>query len=166
MNLNRIFRCFEPLPTIIVLVVALPFLIIGLSEARQAQLLLDSYAATTGTIIGNDYLSRTDALNNAKTYWSYHPVVSFRTSAGAEITFTDQVGSYPAEYAVGDAVDVRYQPETPQEARVYRWINLWFSPLLFIALGLLPILTLIGWTLWRDVRAERKIQAERQARWG
>ena len=35
----------------------------------------------------------------------------------------------------------------------------------FLAIGLLPLLGLLGWAIGREVRATRRIQAARQARW-
>ena len=38
-------------------------------------------------------------------------------------------------------------------------------PTIIVLVVALPFLGLAGWTLWREVRATRRIQAARQARW-
>jgi hypothetical protein len=128
MNLSRFFRMFEPLPTIIILVVALPFLIIGLVEARKAQVMINNSATALGRVIDNAYLSRKDASDSTRLYWSYHAVVRFVADNGGEFTFTDRVGSYLADHAIGDAVEVLYDPKNPQDATIRRWASIRMGP--------------------------------------
>lgn len=164
MKLANIFRIFDPLPTIIILAVSLPFLVIGLNEARKAQLMVRNYNTVSGTVIDNDYMSRTDPQDISRIYWLYFPVVSFTTADGNLYIFTQGGGSDPPAYEVGEAVEVLYNPENPHDATISSWVNVWMVPMIFIAVGSLPILGLIGWSIWRYVRAERRFQAARQER--
>jgi len=163
MKLDNLFRLFEPLPTIIILVVALPFLFIGFTELRKAQSMTSKFTTTTGAVTGTDFLRNVDAEDSSKSSWTIHPKVSFTTPQGQEISFTDSVGSYPAEYEVGDKVEVLYNPQNPQEATIKNWQQVWFAPLWITAIGFLPILGLLGWASWRYVQAERRMKASRKA---
>jgi hypothetical protein len=165
MKLHYIFRLVEPMPTIIVLAVALPFLYIGFIEIRKAQTKIRNFTNSTGVVIGNDYLSTTDPEDSARISWAYYPVVRFTTTQGREFVFTDGVGTYPPDYEVGDAVDVLYNPQNPRDATIKNWLRVWFAPLWITAIGFLPILSLIGWMIWKYVQAERLMKAARASRW-
>ena len=164
MKLRNIFRLVEPIPFIIILAVALPFICIGLSEAWKAQVMLKSFIGVRGIVVGNDYLSTTDLQDSAKVSWAYHPVVRFTTVEEREFVFTDGVGTIPADYDVGDEVEVLYNPEDPQDATIKNWKRVWFGPLWIIAIGILPILGLIGWIVWQYVQAERMLINSRNSR--
>jgi hypothetical protein len=160
MKLRILFRLVEPLPVIIVLVVALPFLFIGIWETVKAQSMIKNFTSTQGTVIGNDYLSTTDPEDSAKVSWAYYPIVRF-AAQGRQFSFTDGVGTYPSEYEVGDEVEVLYNPEDPYDATIKSWKRVWFGPIWITTIGLLPILGLIGWTVWQYVRGERMLRESR-----
>ena len=77
MRLPSMFRILSPIPTLLILVVTLPFLFVGLSETWKVQEMVKHLSTAPGTVVGNDYQSRTDPQDSAKTYWLYHPVVRF-----------------------------------------------------------------------------------------
>lgn len=164
MKIHNFFRLFEPLPTIIILAVAVPFLFIGITQLCKAQSMIENFTTTRGTVIGTDFLRNVNPQDNSNSSWTIHPKVSFTTSQGEEISFTDPVGSYPADYEVGDKVEVLYNPKNPQEATIKNWKQIWFAPLWITVIGLLPILGLLGWVTWRYVQAERRNQASRKPR--
>ncbi len=164
MKLSNISRLFEPLPTIIILAVSLPFLIFGLNEVHKARVMVQEFVLASGTVIDNEYRSHTDPEDSARSYWAYYPVVSFTTAQGYLHIFTDGEGSYPPAYEVGETVEVLYNPDDPLDATINSWMSIWMGPLLFTTIGLLPVLGLVVWAVWRYVRAERQFQAARQAR--
>lgn len=164
MILKNIFRMFDPLPTLIILAVALPFLIIGLVEVHKARVMVQEFVTASGTLIDNEYRSHTDPEDSARVYWAYYPVVSFTTAQGYLYIFTDGEGSDPPTYKVGEAVEVLYNPDDPRDATIHSWMSIWMGPLWITVIGLFPILGLIGWSVWRYVRAEMQFQAARQAR--
>jgi hypothetical protein len=129
MKLPNIFRLFDPIPTLIILAVALLFLFIGFSEAWKAQAMVKNFATESGTIVGNDYRSSTDPEDSAKIYRSYHPVVRLTTAQGGVFVFTDGEGSNPADYEVGDAEEILYDPNNPLDATIRSWMSVWMGPL-------------------------------------
>jgi hypothetical protein len=120
------------------LLVGCPFLCIGLSEIHKTAQMVNASATAHGTVIGNTY--RPFAEGGA----AYVPVVEFQTRDEQVVRFTDGIGTYPAEYDVGTQVNVLYDPQDAQNARVYSWKRLWFAPTLITSVGALPILIGIG----------------------
>ena len=83
-----------------------------------------------------------------KKKYLYRPVIEFKPSHGRAIRFSAGVASRPAPYQIGDKVDVLYDPNSPQEARINRFTDLWFAVILFIFFGLfLTGMGLIGFML-------------------
>jgi len=164
MELRNFFRHFKPIPTIIVLAVALPILVIGFIELHKAQSLIANFNTALGTVTGTTYLRNVVAENNTSSPWLVYPVVRFTTPQGQEVSFTDRTGSYPAEYKVGDRVKVLYNPDRPQEATIKNWMQVWFTPLLITALGFLPILALMGWVSWHFIHTERSTEVSHKPR--
>jgi hypothetical protein len=119
---------------LIPLVIGVPFLLVGLSEAYKSLQLERSWVSTRGTVVDN--------------YWeafahggaAYVPVVDFQTVDGKAVRFTDGIGSIPPDYPVGAEVTVLYDPEDVHNARVVSWKRLWLAPALITCVGLLPLL--------------------------
>lgn len=83
----------------------------------------------TGTVI--DLSSRTDSDGTV----TYHPVVRFTTAKGRTVQFVSDSGSSPATKSEGDRVEVLYDPDDPQDAKLSGFFDLWLWPLAFGALG-------------------------------
>jgi hypothetical protein len=119
---------------LIPLVIGVPFLLVGFSEAYKSLQLERSWVSTRGTVVDN--------------YWeafahggaAYVPVVDFQTADGKAVRFTDGIGSVPPDYEVGTEVQVLYEPDDVRSARVVSWKRLWLAPTLITCVGLLPVL--------------------------
>jgi hypothetical protein len=83
----------------------------------------------TGTVI--DLSSRTDSDGTVV----YHPIVRFTTAEGRTVQFVSGSGSSPAAQSEGDSVEVLYDPDDPQDAKLSGFFDLWLWPLAFAALG-------------------------------
>ena len=115
----------------------LPFVCVGLYEGFQNKRELDAYAHTTGIVTGNAYsLTNTDGNVSG----AYHPVVEFTDIRGNKLKFTDGIGSLPPDYETGSQVEVVFDAENSQNARIHSWKRFWLAPAIFIIVGLLPIL--------------------------
>lgn len=66
----------------------------------------------------------------------YSPVYTFRTMSGQVIEVADNISSNPPQFKEGQIIDVLYDPENPNKARINKWFNLYFVPLLLGFLGL------------------------------
>jgi len=59
------------------------------------------------------------------TYESYAPVFSFTTVDGKRHTVPSEVWSSPADFSVGEAMRVRYDPANPEDARIHTFWETW-----------------------------------------
>jgi hypothetical protein len=67
----------------------------------------------------------------------YSPVYQFRTYNGQTIEVQDSLSSNPPMFHEGQSIDVLYDPENPQKARIKKWMNLYFVSILLGGLGLI-----------------------------
>jgi hypothetical protein len=123
---------------VIPLLVGIPFLLIGLSEAYKSLQLERNWVSTRGTVVDNYW--QAFAQGGA----AYVPVVDFQTPEGQTVRFTDGIGSIPPDYEVGSEVRVLYDPDDVHSARVVSWKRLWLAPTLLTSVGLLPTLIAAG----------------------
>lgn len=77
------------------------------------------------------------------------PVVRFSTAASNEVTFRSNISSTPSPFRVGQSVQVYYRPANPKDARIKHFGSLWFKPLLFAGMALVPIFFLLCFWLRR-----------------
>ena len=66
---------------------------------------------------------------------TYKPMVEFRDAAGARHIFTATVGSNPPQYSRGEAVEVIYAPDAPDEAMIDGFLERYLLPLILGGLG-------------------------------
>jgi hypothetical protein len=67
----------------------------------------------------------------------YAPIYQFKTLEGQDIEIQDGLSSNPPRFKVGQDVKVLYDPENPRNARLNKWLNLYFLPILFGGLGVI-----------------------------
>lgn len=65
----------------------------------------------------------------------YSPVYQFRTITGQTITVQDNLSTNPPMFQVGQTIDVLYDPENPQSARIKRFMSLYFTTILLCGMG-------------------------------
>lgn len=126
---------------------ASPFLTIGFCEVYKTNQEIDDFTHTTGTIVGNSYVTY---LYDGNTSGAYLPEVEFYAGDGKKIRFTDKIGSLPPDYEPETQIEIIYNPKDPQDARIYSWKRIWFVPILLSGIGLLPIV--IGVFLLRWIK--------------
>ena len=68
---------------------------------------------------------------------TYAPVYQFRTLDGQNIVVQDSLFRNPPQFQVGQEIDVLYESGNPQKARINKWMNLYFAPVLLGGLGLI-----------------------------
>ena len=132
------------LPYGVLLCVAGPFLLIAVSMAVDNWRMLRAYATADGTVIDHAHGWSDDPNDTTGTFY---PIVRYQPEDRRPHTFTDPVGSYPADYAIGETVPVLYNPADLSDARIPSWKRLWLLPTIFGVVGLLPLITagLVAW---------------------
>ncbi len=83
---------------------------------------------TKGTIV------RLDPCEGSKGGTIYLPIFEFRTLDGQVITVAHDSAQKPAQYQVGQSIDVLYNPENPQGAKIGNSTNLYMLPVI-LAVG-------------------------------
>lgn len=68
--------------------------------------------------------------------YRYRPEIRFKTHAGRTVKFIAPISTRPSHYAVGDEVEVLYDPENPKEAQINSFLYLWFNTLMLVGFGL------------------------------
>lgn len=120
-----------------VLLLGSPFGVIGGCEAVETAAELERSVRTEGRVVDNRLvIDHRDGFEEQ----SYRPVVEYRDADGRVRRFSDPAGSLPPDHAVGEAVEVAFDPHDPAKARLTSWKRLWLVPTLLIGVGLLPAL--------------------------
>lgn len=118
-----------------VMLLGSPFVAVGVGEGLKTESELRQSRSTRGTIVDNRLVAeQRDGVEEH----AYQPVVEYRDESGAARRFTDAVGSLPADYAVGESVDIAYARDGEARPRILSWKRLWLVPTLLSAVGVLP----------------------------
>jgi hypothetical protein len=66
----------------------------------------------------------------------YIPIFEFRTLQGKKVEVTSDLRTNPPQFKVGQIVEVLYDPENPEGARINKGFNLYFVPAFLGLFGL------------------------------
>jgi hypothetical protein len=116
-------------------------LTVGLGLAGWSLWSLSTCTKTTGTVhkTGPVVNKTTGKWRGAQGYR-----VSYSAADGTAHNFdTSTLGWLGFNFDEGEKVDVLYDPSTPSNAYRPTFVNLWLLPILFIAIGILPLLGLL-----------------------
>ena len=83
-----------------------------------------------GKVVRNVYRSSSDG-------GGYAPVFGFTTIDGRYVEVEDKLESNPPQFREGEVLDILYDPQNPSRARVKKWMNLYFTPLLLGGMGVI-----------------------------
>ncbi|NNE48975.1 MAG: DUF3592 domain-containing protein [Altererythrobacter sp.] len=90
----------------------------------------------TGTVVS--FEQRRVKRSNSRGYRTmYRPVVTFDGQDGAEYRFVGQAGSSSPAYAIGERVNVIYDPWSPDDAIIDDFGSRQKAPLIFLGVGLI-----------------------------
>ena len=84
---------------------------------------------TKGTVI------RLDPRQGSKGGTVYLPIFEFRTVDGQVMTVAHDSAQKPPQYKVGQSIDVLYNPENPQDAKISGSTNLYLLPVILAVVG-------------------------------
>ncbi len=129
------------LPGYIFLAFGVVFLSIGLGLAFWEWAFLRTAQTTAGTVVRLEERTRGEGRGRVH---NYAPVFEFEVD-GKRHEIVSKVASNPASAAVGDRVEVLYDPANPERAQIKSFLTQWFLPLIFTVLGIVP--TVVGTVL-------------------
>lgn len=96
-------------------------------EARAASRLRREGVRTGGTVIDN-----VKEPSESRKWWV--PVIAFTDTEGHRVEFAPRVRT-GRRRPVGHAVRVIYHRDRPDAARLYSWLDMWFTSALLLATG-------------------------------
>ncbi|MCS7222735.1 MAG: DUF3592 domain-containing protein [Anaerolineae bacterium] len=110
-------------------------LFLGIQWRANTQAFVASAARAEGRVVELAVETRVEEGQEKRLFY---PVVEFTTEDGRVIRFREGTGSNPPSHQVGDTVQVLYNPQVPEDARLEGW-SLWIGPTLVLAFGTLFI---------------------------
>ena len=131
---------------------------------NYTQTFLSEATTTNGEVIEliRERSSSTSSSSNSSDSYTYRPVVQFTTQSGKEIEFTSSTGSNPASYSRGEKVEVLYQLESPEKAKINGFFSLWGAAVIVGGIGAIFFLIGGGMLLFGQ-RKKQKIQSLMQS---
>ncbi|KLN62063.1 hypothetical protein WH96_00520 [Kiloniella spongiae] len=111
--------------------------------------------STQGTV--TDLIqSRSSSSSSTRNSYVYRPKVTFRTETGEDITFQSSTGSNPPAYARGENLNVLYDPENPQNAKISDTLSLWLGPIILGIIGFIFSVIGIGFSVYFYKKGKQK----------
>ena len=108
--------------------------LIGVFLFIRARIFIGKAQEAKGMVIQMVY-SRTSSSSGSG--GGYAPVYQFRTLDGQTIVIQDSLSSNPPRFQVGQEINILYESGNPQKARINKWMNLYFAPVLLGGMGLI-----------------------------
>ncbi|MBZ5486802.1 DUF3592 domain-containing protein [Halomonas aquamarina] len=124
------------------------FLVLACFLYQQSRAFYDQAVSAEGTVIELVERRSEDSI-------TYRPVVEFVTGDGTQVEFTSRVGSNPPGYAIGERVEVLFDPDNPNNARLDGFFESMGAWLIFGAIGALFFLSGVGSLLYSRFTASR-----------
>ncbi len=127
---------------IICALVGIVFLVVTIITFTKTLVFLSNATKTTAVIIEI-------RVYNKGTNPGYAPVFTYKDSRGQtyENVPDQRQIKLPARYQVGNTIKVLYNPENPQEARIYSFGFLWLLPLVCLSVFLFACAIFVGYSL-------------------
>jgi len=104
---------------------------IGVFLFIRTRIFIGKAQEVQGTVIQMVWSSNSDGGGG------YSPVYQFRAINGQMITVQDSLSSSPPMFETGQTIDVLYDPENPQNARIKKFMSLYFVSILLGGMGLI-----------------------------
>lgn len=119
---------------------------------RQAAF-VDAAQKAAGVVISNGW--RENRIQSGdETPGGWAPIVQFEDTTKNVITFTSELSFYPSPgYAVGESVEVQYDPDNPRRAEISDFVTLWLIPSVLFGIGF--VMSLFGAILLRSAQSTR-----------
>lgn len=124
---------------IVFAVVGVVLLAIGVKIYLSTKKFLATAVGAQGTVIEMVERTRRDREGDVSTMWA--PKVRFEV-AGKPIEFESSIGASPPRYKEGQTIDVKYDPQDPNNAKVASGSSYWTGPIILGGLGV--IFTIVG----------------------
>ena len=125
---------------IIFAIVGVALLVIGVIVFTRTRKFLATAVGAQGTVIALVEHERRDS-KTREIHRSWSPQVRFAVGEKT-YDFTSSVSSSPPRYQEGQTIDVKYDPQNPNNAKVASGSSYWTGPIVLGGLGV--IFTIVG----------------------
>ncbi|MEU1461225.1 DUF3592 domain-containing protein [Streptomyces sp. NPDC005727] len=114
------------------------FLVVGLILAGVSVSFLSGAKHARGTVVALEWREDHSGSRRKRAHDDpvAYPVVAFTSADGERRTFRSSFGSNPPSYEKGEHVEVLYDADSPDDARIKGFASLWLLPLIFGGIGL------------------------------
>ncbi|MDX2229202.1 MAG: DUF3592 domain-containing protein [Leptolyngbyaceae cyanobacterium bins.349] len=119
-------------------------MIAGSVTARKTKRFLARASTARGTVVHLVMRSSTDSADGTVSY-AYHPIIKFTAQTGEDIEFESSSGSNPPMYALGQPVEILYDPQDPYRAKIHSFFDLWLATAIMLGIG--GIFAIVGFGL-------------------
>ena len=120
---------------------------------RQQAAFVDASQTAVGAVIANHWRENR-IQGGGETPGAWAPVVRYEDADGTPSTFTSEIGNYPSpDYAIGEEVEVLYDPDNPSHAEISDFMTLWLIPVVLFGIGI--VMALFGGVLLGSAKTAR-----------
>ncbi len=128
--------------------IGIVLVVLGFRDYAKTRSFVSVAASTSGEVTGFEKWE--PEVSTSERDSILYAVVVFETGEGREVRFQGPSQDGLAKYEEGDKVDVLYDPENPEDARIDSFLGLWFGATMFWVIGggaiVIPLFTLYqGW---------------------
>jgi hypothetical protein len=116
------------------LLIAVSLFCLAVSKIIKARIFLKHAKKTVGVVAALAQARNSDG------GVAYVPVVSFFAANDHQYQVTGSTGSNPPAYKIGDEVTVCFLPKRPQEAKIYSFLDIHTTALLYSVFGAVTLI--------------------------
>jgi hypothetical protein len=137
-----------------VLVIAVPaalgaiLMVLGLVITVRALLFVQRAARTHGKVVGYDV--RTERVGKT-TGLVHYPKFEFEDDRGQKHCVTSTTWNSPPIYSEGDEVNVLYDANNPNDARLTEFRQMWALPVIMTVMGAWTALGFLAYGFWSGI---------------
>ncbi|MEM6750283.1 MAG: DUF3592 domain-containing protein [Planctomycetota bacterium] len=125
------------------------FLGVGVWLGVRTQDFLATAVTTQGEVVHVERIRSSDPDSGD----TFKPTFAFQDQAGAPRNVTPSMSSSEWNFAIGEPVEIVYDPAEPQNAKLKSFGGLWLLPTIFAGMGL--VFTVVGVPIFLATRKRR-----------
>ncbi len=104
----------------LILVIGIPFAVVSIFELKNTLNLLSNSHKTLGKIVGIEEERRRNSGD------MYSPVIKYKSISGDEYVYHSSTKTGYTSYKIGQEIELIYDKNNPQNARVNSFLDIWF----------------------------------------
>lgn len=147
----------EKIRNVITWVLGIVLLVMAAYLFWSTKLFISRAMVTQGVVVEN-------VRNYSDDSYTYSPVIQFNTEDGRNVEFKSKMGSSSPTYSVGEKVEIFYEPNEPEHAKINSFMSLYFFPTILGVMGGVMILGKLAMMLFRRLGKKKETDLLQQGR--